>query len=170
MEFDPESGDYFHVFGTLGATFEVASLLIVVLRNDGMDPFTITAACTGLIAGIAQLSVQISSFVGDVRDARKDMDAVSRELGSLSLCLHALGDDSENPALPDGLTESLKAILRNCDLVVTQMKALLKKMGSGHLARRIQWSTFGKDEMNKLRSSLESHKSAFTIAVDISSM
>lgn len=135
-----------------------------------MDPISITTACVGLIAAIAQLSIQLGAFVSDVRDARKDMDAVLRELGSLSLCLQTLRDDSANSSLPESLRTSLGAILHNCDIIVKQIQALLDKMSSGNLGRRVQWATFGREDMNRLRSSLESHKSAIDIALDMCSM
>ena len=56
------------------------------------EPITlaIAVACTSLISNIVTLSKQIVTFVSDFRDARKDMDAVSRELSSLSLCIEGL--------------------------------------------------------------------------------
>ena len=54
----------------------------------------IAVACASLISGVVTLSKQITSFVSDVRASRTDMDAVSRELSSLTLCVQALRDDS----------------------------------------------------------------------------
>ena len=135
-----------------------------------MDPLSVSSACVGLIAGVSQLTLQISSFVSTVRDARKDMDAVSRELTSLSLCLQTLRDDSTNIEYPQGTKETLIAVIQNCDSVTKQMETLLKKMSSGSLARSAQWAMTGRDDMNKLRSSLEAHKAAIEIALDMISM
>ena len=135
-----------------------------------MDPFTVSTGCIGLIAGIAQLSAQISAFVSSVRDARRDMDAVSRELSSLSMCLSTLRDDSTEIEYPAGLRENLIGVLKHCDSVVKEMAALLRKLHSTNLLRKIQWTINGKDDMNRLRSSLESHKSALEIALDMTSL
>lgn len=54
----------------------------------------ITVACASLISGIVTLSQQITTFVSSVRNSRKDIDAVSRELSSLKLSVEALRDDS----------------------------------------------------------------------------
>ena len=58
----------------------------------------------------------------------------------------------------------------NCDGVTNSMSELLEKMSSGSLGRRIQWTALKKDEMEKLMSSLEAHKSALDIALDMTAM
>lgn len=55
-----------------------------------MDAFSGSTSYIGLLAAIAQLTVQITGFISDIREARRDMDAVSRELVSLSMCLQTL--------------------------------------------------------------------------------
>lgn len=86
-----------------------------------MDPFSVSTACVGLLAAVAQLTVQITTFVSGVREARRDMDAVSRELSSLALCLQTLRVDSIKIQFPDGLKQTLVAVLGNCDSVAQQM-------------------------------------------------
>jgi hypothetical protein len=130
----------------------------------------ITVACASLISGVVTLSKQITTFVSDVRASRKDMDAVSRELSSLTLCLEALRDDSSKISFPESLQQNLVGVLRNCDDVTKEMQNLLRKLSSESLRRRIQWSMLDRDEMNKLRSRLEAHKSAIDIALDMISM
>jgi hypothetical protein len=131
-----------------------------------MDPVSLSTACVGLITAISQLSVQITGFVSSVRDARKDMDAVSRELISLTLCLEALRDDSQKIHFP----ETLLGIFGSCDRITKQMQELLTKLSSGDVVARLRWTVAARDEMNKLRSSLESHKSALDIALDMASL
>lgn len=123
-----------------------------------------------LISGIVTLSQQINTFVSSVRNARKDMDAVSRELSSLKLSLEGLRDDSSKINFPESLQQNLVGVLQNCDDVTKQMQDLLKKLSSESLRRHIQWSISARDEMNKLRSRLEAHKSAIDIALDMISM
>jgi Fungal N-terminal domain of STAND proteins len=131
--------------------------------SSTMDPFTVSTACVGLLAAVAQLTGQLTGFVSAVRESVRDLRAVNRELASLSLCLEALRDDSNSMEYPSGLEQNLLAVLENCDVVTKQMVALIQKMSSGSVGRRVQWAAFGRDDMNKLRSSLEAHKSALDI-------
>lgn len=123
-----------------------------------------------MIAAIAQLTAQIVRFVSSFRDARRDMEAVSRELVSLSLCLEILKGDSARIKYPDGLRQNLLAVLKNCNVVTQDMSRLLEKLTSANVARRIQWTSTGREDMEKLRSSLESHKSALDIALDLTAL
>lgn len=71
---------------------------------------------------------------------------------------------------PDGLRQTLVAVLGSCDTVTQQMHTLLEKMSSHNLARRSQWVATGRDDMNRLRSSLEAYKSALDIALEVTAM
>lgn len=71
---------------------------------------------------------------------------------------------------PDGFQENLLTVLKNCDTVTAEMTALLDKLSSANLLRKVQWTAMGRDDMNKLRSSLESHKSALEIGLDMTSL
>jgi hypothetical protein len=135
-----------------------------------MDPLSISTACVSLIATLGRIFPQIVSFVSDVRDARRDMDAVSQELHSLSLSLENLRDDSIEINYPEGSHRTLITVLGNCDHVAKEMEALLNKMASGNIGRRMEWTIYGRDDMNKLRSRLEAHKSAIDIALDMVSI
>lgn len=135
-----------------------------------MEPLSIATGCISLLTGVSKLSIQISAFVASVRDARKDMAAVSGELSSLSLCLETLRDDSMKIGYPDAFRDNLLTVLKNCDTVTAEMTALLNELSSANLLRKIQWTALGRDDMNKLRSSLESHKSALEIGLDMTSL
>jgi len=135
-----------------------------------MDPLSISAACVGLIASVTKLSTQIGLLVINVRGARRDLDAVSRELSSLSLCLEALRVDTTTIKYPEGIRQTLLVVLKNCDLVTKEMEALLAKASSQHIGRQIQWAMTTSDEMNKLRLNLEAHKSSIEIALELISM
>jgi hypothetical protein len=103
-----------------------------------MDPLSISTACVSLIATLGRILPQIVSFISDVRDARRDMDAVSRELHSLSLSLENLRDDSIKINYPEGPHRTLITVLGNCDHVTKEIEALLNKMSSGNIGRRMQ--------------------------------
>ena len=134
-----------------------------------MDPLSISAASVSLIAVISKATLRIGIFIIDVRESRKDLDAISRELSSLSLCLSALADDSEKGGVgfPLSLTENVLRVIRNCDEVVQELEKLLFKLSSGSLKRKVQWVVYGRDDALKLRLNLEAHKSALDIALDM---
>lgn len=97
----------------------------------GMDPLTIASACIGAISTIGKLSIQVTGFVSSVREARKDMEAVSRELTSLSMCLATLRDDSQTVNFP----ETLREVVCNCDRIPNEMAPVLQKLNTGKVAR-----------------------------------
>lgn len=137
-----------------------------------MDPLSITASSVALLTSISKLSVQITTFILEVRDARKDLDAVQRELSSMKLCLEALRNGIIDTRLkyPQSLQEKLVAIISNADSVIAEMSQMLTKMSSLNIGRKIQWSLLARTEMDRLRLNLESHKSTIEIALEVVSM
>ncbi|PMD29641.1 hypothetical protein L207DRAFT_593211 [Hyaloscypha variabilis F] len=110
-----------------------------------MDPLSITTACVGLVGSVTKISIQISDFVRKAREARGDLDRVSRELVSLKTVLEILSEDAgTGKGFPDSL-----------------------KHAGGGITPAVKWTLFGRDDMDKLRSSLEAHKSALDIALDM---
>ena len=132
-----------------------------------MDPLSITAACSGLLGAVTNLSIQITKFVSSVRDAWRDIDAVSRELTSLALCLETLRDDSLTNEFHNNISGNLLSVLVNCKVVVKDIADLLARLQASVSGGRVQWPLSGRDEVNRLRSSLESHKSALEIALEL---
>jgi hypothetical protein len=139
-----------------------------------MDPLSISASCVGLVATIAKTSTALTCFVRDVRDARRDLDAVSRELSSLKTVLELLAEDTVDEkaqSLPAGLQAQITGILTNCNGVVIEIEDGLSKHEKSKLGRAGYWTMGGgKGDMSKLRSSLEAHKSALEIALDMLAM
>ena len=71
---------------------------------------------------------------------------------------------------PEAIKENLAQALVNCDVITQQIKDLLDKLRAGRLGRRIQWASSSRDDMAKLRSSLEAHKSSIEIALTVGSI
>jgi hypothetical protein len=133
-----------------------------------MDPLTISATCTFLIVTVSKTAIVVTGFVRDVRGARSDLDAVSRELLSLRTVLELLADDVADPSkFPDSLKKQITGIVTNCEGVVVQIEQTLAKHDGARLSKAAQWVMSGKEDMAKLRSSLEAHKSALEIALDM---
>ena len=129
-----------------------------------MEPLSIATACVGTLSTFSKLSLQIAIFVASLKNARKDMEAVSCELSSLSSCLAALRDDSERVSFPTSLRETVIS----CDHVAKEISSALGKLQSSSIAR-IRWTFSVRDHINKLRSSLESHKTCIDIALGMAS-
>lgn len=134
-----------------------------------MDPLSVTSGCAGLIMAIGGLSVKIHSFVRTCREARGDLDSVSRELLSLRTILELVQEDAsdETKPFPKTLNQHVTAIIANCNLVVADIQSCITKYGQDRLKTRVSWAINGQGDINKLRSSLEAHKTALEIALDM---
>lgn len=89
-----------------------------------MDPLSIATGFVSLTSNVTSLLLKITLFVSEVRNARKDMDAVVRELISLQLLsLNNLSDDDQRRgvAYPDAIKKQLKQIIVNCDIVTIRI-------------------------------------------------
>ena len=137
-----------------------------------LDPLTTATSCISLINGITSLTLHIAVFVNDVRGARKDMDLISRELTSLSLCLGALRTDCQSHQIEyaEASRKGIEQALLNIDVLTHQVKDLLQKLSSGRLGRRVQWTVQSRDTVDRLRSSLETQKTAIEIALQCGSI
>lgn len=131
------------------------------------DPFSIASAAISLASTVGTTLLKISLFVKDVRGARKDLDAVARELMSLQLCLDALGVDTQRRGVtyPDNIRNQIQQIVVACEINLEQIMRIMIKLQSGRVNHRVQWAWSEKDEVNKIRSSLESQKTALEIAL-----
>jgi hypothetical protein len=134
-----------------------------------MDPLSITTACFTLAATIGKVGIQVNDFCRQVRDARRDLDSVGRELGSLKTTLDIITDDAENPdcAIPPYLEKQILGIVTNCSDVVEQIQKLLEKFAGNGLKNKMRWAVDGRGDMDKLRMSLEAHKSALELALEL---
>jgi hypothetical protein len=104
--------------------------------------------------------------VSKFRDAQRDLDAVTAELEPLKFALeffeHEVGTlDDEAKGVP------VAGILGNLEGVVKQIATCLSKEGEMRLARRIRWALSGREEMERLRCSLEAYESTLDLALDV---
>lgn len=134
-----------------------------------MDPLSIATGCAGLITAIGGLSINLHSFVRTCREAHGDLDSVSRELLSLQTILELIKEDASDSSkpFPKTLNQHVTAILGNCNLVVTEIQTCITKYGQDRLKTRVAWAINGQGDISKLRSSLEAHKTALEIALDM---
>jgi transcriptional regulator of heat shock response len=135
-----------------------------------MDPLSITATCVGLASSITRTSLVVISFVKDVRSARSDLDVISRELSSLKTILELLTEDvsdSTTQSIPQTLQKQITGIVTNCTEVVVDIEKTLVKHEGGKMHKAAKWVASGKSDVAKLQLSLEAHKSALEIALDM---
>ena len=135
-----------------------------------MDPLSITATCVGLASTITRTSLVVISFVKDVRSARSDLDVISRELSSLKIILELLAEDvndSTTLSIPQTLQKQITGIITNCTGVVVDIEKTLVEHGGGRMNKAAKWVASGKSDVAKLQLSLEAHKSALEIALDM---
>jgi len=135
-----------------------------------MDPLSISLACISLIGAISKTSTVVTNFVRNVRGVRSELDGVSRELQSLKAVLEILADDAGDLTkgpLPQTLKTQIAGIVTNCTGVVAEIEHTLKRHEGTGLAKAAHWTAVGQGDISKLRISLEAHKSALEIALDM---
>ncbi|KAK0614344.1 chitin synthase N-terminal-domain-containing protein [Immersiella caudata] len=133
------------------------------------DPFSIAASCVGLLAAISTATIRISEFVHNARTARTDLDAVSRELGSLRTVLELIQTDAENSQnqLPQTIVHHLCEVLTNCNGAVADIETVLRKYEKSDAVTSSRWALSGRGDVEKLRAHLEAHTSALGLVLDM---
>ncbi|KAI1379468.1 Rho GTPase activation protein [Hypoxylon crocopeplum] len=129
---------------------------------------SITTGCTTLGSTIAKASTILNGFVREVREARSDIDGVSRELHSLLGVLDLLKEDAG--LFPPELAERTPAVVEHCSNVVNELDISISALCSGELPKqdkRSQWLAKGRKEVATFRTSLEAHKAVLGLALDL---
>lgn len=137
-----------------------------------MDPLSVAISVVSLGTAIGKAAMAISNFISDVKDAKGDLERVSRELSSLESSIETLTTLNKSPALKalnvsQELKHNLYTVLRACKSNVTEIERLLLKLRSSGTRGKLEWTTSGKGEMNKLRSSLETNKMSLGLALSM---
>jgi uncharacterized protein YoxC len=130
-----------------------------------VEPVSITSAAISIAATVVKTIQEVEQFMRQVREARSDMDGISRELGSLRAALEMLAEDAEKPGVQ--IPQTLEDILNNCKDVMDNLDTSLQKFNSERLRMRIQYVWSGKEAMTGYRTTLAAHKGALDLAVDV---
>ncbi|KAI1172609.1 Rho GTPase activation protein [Nemania sp. FL0916] len=133
-----------------------------------MDSISITAKCDALNSRIAKLLATLTGFVRHVREARNDVDAVSRELHSLQTVLLLLKEDAAS--FPLELAQHTPAVLEHCSYVINRLdESALVQHGPGlsKQEKRGQWLSEGRMEATSFRIALEAHRAVIGLALDL---
>jgi hypothetical protein len=132
-------------------------IIIERIAFEQMDPLTITTTCISVVGRIGKASVAIASFVHQYREAQQDMEAIHHELGSLKFVLQIISEDTsggKEQGLRPRLIKQIRGMLTDCDDVLIQIIQELSKYSEGGAVGKSQWVLSGREDMNKLRSTL----------------
>ncbi|OTB12655.1 hypothetical protein K445DRAFT_43416, partial [Daldinia sp. EC12] len=124
--------------------------------------------CITLGNAITTANNILNGFVREVREARSDVDGVSRELHSLQSVLELLNEDAS--LFPPELAERIPTVLEHCARVVDELDAVISSLNSDELSRqdkRAQWLATGRQEVAIFRTALEAHKAVLGLALDL---
>ncbi|CAM1511533.1 Fc.00g090460.m01.CDS01 [Cosmosporella sp. VM-42] len=137
-----------------------------------MDPLSIVTSCAGLVSAIATISKAVTQLTSELRDAKGELGRVGSELTSLQVPLRHIGNraqassDSGVPIAAD-LQTQIQDIVDNCRTVVEEIGRIVEKCSARRRGTRsVAWVVV-RGDVNRLRSSLESHKMALNIAVSL---
>ncbi|TRX87834.1 hypothetical protein FHL15_011274 [Xylaria flabelliformis] len=133
-----------------------------------MESSSIVADCIALDGKIAGLLSALASFVRRIREARSDIDAISRELHSLQTVIGFLKEDAA--LFPPDLAQHTPAIVEQCCSVIDKLDESLSAFDGPELSKqekRTQWLGVGRVETARLRTTIEAHKAAIGLALDL---
>ncbi|KAI0521435.1 Rho GTPase activation protein [Xylaria bambusicola] len=133
-----------------------------------MVDLSITADCVALGGKIIQLLSALTSFVRNVREARSDIDAVSRELHSLQTVLELLEEDAD--LFPPELVERTAIVVNQCSSILDKVNAsiaILNDPARSKQQKRTQWLDSGVPEISGFRTTLEAHRVTLGLALDL---
>ncbi|KAI1802043.1 Rho GTPase activation protein [Daldinia bambusicola] len=133
-----------------------------------MESPSITSDCITLGNAITTANNILNGFVREVREARSDVDAVSRELHSLRSVLELLNEDAS--LFPPELAERIPTVIEHCARVVDELDTAISNLNSDDLSRqdkRSQWLATGRQKVARFRTALEAHKAVIGLALDL---
>lgn len=139
------------------------------MLTDILIERSISADCVSLSGSrIPQLLASLTAFVRHVREARSDIDALSRELHSLQTVLELLREDAD--LFPAELVERTAVVVKHCSSVVEKIDVSISALddtGRSKQEKRGAWLDTGVEEMAGFRTALEAHRLALGLAVDL---
>ena|ERR1700759_2506345 len=140
-----------------------------------MDQSSITMCASALASSITKVSLTVTAFTRDFPIARADLDTLSCELLYLKSILELLTDGENNSASnnvtsPKTLQNQITGILKNCNGILNEISDVLEDCRKNRSDKTAKWANSGQRDVAKLKQSLQAHKSALYISLDILSM
>ncbi|ROW12451.1 hypothetical protein VMCG_00771 [Cytospora schulzeri] len=134
-----------------------------------MEAIGAASSILAIVQIAGKVSIAATSFMRDVKDARREMIQVIKDLSTLSAILEIISGDLKDNAPSTGILQSLHKQMFN---IASSCSAVLLEIGEviGPGRSRLGWATSGRTQVKKLRESLENHMSSLDIALDMLSM
>lgn len=121
----------------------------------------------GSLSLVLQIPYTIKSLKGTLsryKNARADVDGVSRELFSLDLCIEDIRTEFYN--WPEATRTEVFHILKNCELSIQNLEEYIKPFVGGNFRQRIKYSMGDREKLDGFRKELESYKTLLSIAMN----
>ncbi|KUI59855.1 hypothetical protein VP1G_07066 [Cytospora mali] len=134
-----------------------------------MEAIGAAASIIAIVQLAGQVSAAATSFMRSVKDARRDMIQVKKDLSTLSAVLEVIAEDLGDEAPSTGVLQNLHGHIGN---ITSSCRAVLLEIGAliGENRSRLSWVTSGRVRIERLRGNLEMHMSSLDIAFDMLSM
>lgn len=139
------------------------------------DPLSVTAGVLGILGVSAQLIQTLYQLGSNIKDARKDADAVAKEVSGISIIIQSLqtyvfGRQKASPQRLQLITlEQIIATVTECVFTYDELGETLKSLhvDSGmKVWDRAIW-VLKKDKVGNLNLRLQSHKATFSTMLNI---
>lgn len=134
-----------------------------------MEAVGAVASVIAVVELVARVSASAASFMRDVKDARRDMIQVRKDMSDLSMILSMVAEDlDQDSSPPDNVSQSqqhIVSIAHSCRAVLLEMETALQKGRT-----RLGWVTSGRERVDRLRERLETCKLSLDVALDYRTM
>lgn len=128
------------------------------------------SACSAACDAVARTSLAVNRFAREVPESRLEFDAISSELHLLNGVLGLLRDAAAR--LPTPLAEHTPAVLDTCLSLLGELEgcvSVLNRPGLSRADKRSRWLA-SREQVDKLRWTLEEYKLTLGLAVDLVDM
>ncbi|KNG46688.1 wd40 yvtn repeat-like-containing domain protein [Stemphylium lycopersici] len=136
-----------------------------------MDPLSITVSCVTLISTVTRASYSLTSLIREWRDASADLKTVMQELVCIQAIVESLMNHTMTPkecTVPSNLQHQIASILKSCHQAVSEIGISIAKHTKSRLGKSGYWAFGGgREDIAKHRFTLQVHKSALGIALDM---
>jgi hypothetical protein len=135
-----------------------------------MEPVGAVASVIAVVELVGRVSASAASFMHDIKDARRDMIQVRKDMSDLSIILSMVAEDlepdrSSSPGEMSHSQQHIVGLTHTCRTVLLEIETVLRKGRS-----RIAWVTSGKATVGTLRKRLETCKSSLDVALEYRTM
>lgn len=131
-----------------------------------MEAIGAAASVFAIVEIVSRVSVSAASFMRDIKDARRDMIQVRKDMSSLWTVLRMVAEDldhrdhSRAGDMPHS-QQHIVGIAQSCGEILMEIEAVLREGRS-----TFAWATSGKQRVDRLRERLERRTLSLDLALD----